>query len=187
MLQKIIDSIPYVIHSQYEQTLMKALFLLAYYACLRASEVVCSNTDIHVLNLKNLAIDSRGVSIVFNSYKHSVEQKFFILEYLAETSYCPVKALTDFLALRGTSPGPIFLNKLQKLTTRRHYSSTLKKCLSFCGYNSTKYNTHSFRIGRATDLALHGISDQVIKETGRWKSNAFQKYIRFEVLKLPTV
>ena len=36
----------------------------------------------------------------------------------------------------------------------------------------------SFRIGAATYAAEQGISDTKIRHMGRWKSDAFKKYIR---------
>ena len=40
------------------------------------------------------------------------------------------------------------------------------------------FKTHSFRIGRATDLAAEGVNADTIKMMGRWSSNVFCKYIR---------
>lgn len=38
--------------------------------------------------------------------------------------------------------------------------------------------SHLFRICMATTCAIEGMSDEQIKELGRWKSNAFLRYIR---------
>ena len=43
---------------------------------------------------------------------------------------------------------------------------------------SDRYNTHSFRIGRATQLAKDNETEATIKSTGGWKSAAYNKYIR---------
>ena len=40
------------------------------------------------------------------------------------------------------------------------------------------YNTHSFRIGAATSAIEAGISDVQVKMLGRWKSDAYQRYVR---------
>lgn len=40
------------------------------------------------------------------------------------------------------------------------------------------YNTHSFRIGAATVARNAGMSIVDIKSLGRWKSDAYQHYIR---------
>ena len=43
---------------------------------------------------------------------------------------------------------------------------------------SSNFSSHSFRIGVATVAGRNGIPDHSIQELGRWKSNAFQSYIR---------
>ena len=43
---------------------------------------------------------------------------------------------------------------------------------------SGNFSSHSFRIGAATVAGRNGIPDHLIQELGRWKSNAFQSYLR---------
>jgi hypothetical protein len=45
--------------------------------------------------------------------------------------------------------------------------SILHRALKFLGYCTTNINTHSFRIGAATYLALKGESGETIKQKGR--------------------
>ena len=59
-----------------------------------------------------------------------------------------------------------------------HLRHTLRETLNKLGLDSTLYDTHSFRIGRATDLFKLGVNVDKIKELGRWKSNAVYKYLR---------
>ena len=49
------------------------------------------------------------------------------------------------------------------------------------------YNTHSFRIGAATSAIETGISDVQVKMLGRWKSNAYQRYVRTSPEKLASL
>ena len=44
--------------------------------------------------------------------------------------------------------------------------------------NTQCYNTHSFRIGAATTARQANIPDAIIKMLGRWKSDAYQSYIK---------
>jgi hypothetical protein len=51
-----------------------------------------------------------------------------------------------------------------------------------CGLDTMKYEGHSFRIGAATFSAECGFSDTQIRAMGRWRSDAFLKYIRIPSL-----
>ena len=53
----------------------------------------------------------------------------------------------------------------------------LASVLSFCGLDTKRYKSHSFRIGAASDAALRGFSDAQIRLMGRWLSDAFRQYI----------
>ena len=44
------------------------------------------------------------------------------------------------------------------------------------------FNTHSFRMGKATDMHNRGYSDAQIAKAGRWASNAFMRYIKPNVI-----
>ena len=54
----------------------------------------------------------------------------------------------------------------------------IHQALQTLGLESSHYAGHSFRIGAGTTAAERGIPDSTIKVLGRWKSEAFQSYIR---------
>ena len=58
----------------------------------------------------------------------------------------------------------------------------LQRCLAYCGLDTSRYKSHSFRIGGACHAADRGYSDGQIRALGRWKSDAFKVYLRSEVL-----
>ena len=62
--------------------------------------------------------------------------------------------------------------------TREAFAGRLSKAINLCGLDSSRYKGHSFRIGAALYAAMQGMSDSQIRILGRWKSNAFHKYIR---------
>jgi len=63
--------------------------------------------------------------------------------------------------------------------SRGQVLTVLTEMLSLLGEGPTVYNTHSFRIGKATDLVLQGYSTSQILTIGRWKSvKAFERYIK---------
>ena len=91
---------------------------------------------------------------------------------------------SQFLAYRGSSNGPLFIHSSKSPFSRAFIASRLQADLSALGYNPKDFNTHCFRIGRATDLAASGFSSNQIAILGRWRSNAFQKYIRPSFVKI---
>ena len=53
-----------------------------------------------------------------------------------------------------------------------------KSLLEKANFNPAHFNTHSFRIGKASDMAKAGASKTQIALAGRWRSNAYLKYIK---------
>lgn len=59
-----------------------------------------------------------------------------------------------------------------------NFTKTLSDALHYCNLDVERYKSHSFRIGAASWAAAKGMSDAQIRAFGRWKSNAFLRYIR---------
>ena len=91
---------------------------------------------------------------------------------------CLVAALLDYLALRGKSDGPLFRHEDGSPLVRHQFTSAVQQALSSTGLDGSQFNGHSFRIGAATTASAAGIPDATIKLLGRWKSHAFEVYIR---------
>jgi len=95
-------------------------------------------------------------------------------------SVCPITALGNYLSLRGSAPGPLFIFSDGRPLTRQQLSSSVQSILNEAGYSGS-YSGHSFRIGAATTAAARGVPDHLIKTLGRWSSDAYQIYIRTPV------
>ena len=91
---------------------------------------------------------------------------------------CPISAILPYLATRGSCQGPLFILDDGIYLTRQLFASQLSAVLEQAGIDSKGYNTHSFRIGAATTAKEKGISDVHVKMLGRWRSDAYQLYIR---------
>ena len=91
---------------------------------------------------------------------------------------CPVVSLLNYLVVRGTKPGILFLFKDGQLLTRQRLVQALREALQIAGIDQSKYCGHSFRIGSATTAAERGIEDSIIKTLGRWNSIAYLQYIK---------
>ena len=190
LLHRLIDSLPSCASSVYEQALFKALFLTAYSACLRAGEIVLSNNPQHLLQFHQLHwtdnSDNQTININMSSFKHSNQRTpILTIQPDMDPIYCPVRALFSYRQMRVTSQGPLMRHPSGKPVTRAEFLRFLHKCLSFCGVEPTNYGTHSFRIGRATQMASDNVPDSQIRATGRWASNAYRGYIRPSSIILP--
>ncbi len=65
---------------------------------------------------------------------------------------------------------------------REAFAVQLSETIRLWGLNPDRYKGHSFRIGAASHAAGRGMSDSQIRIMGRWKTNAFQKFIRVSSL-----
>lgn len=159
----------------------------AYYGLLRASEFLKTDTN-HTLNYRDVkVINTKGnkfILLQFTTYKHSKDACKLKIQQ-ANSKWCPVRILSDYLEKRGKKPGPLFVDQHGKAIKRTKFSLFLKQCISFSGGNATKYNIHSLRVGRATQLLMENCSDSSIRSAGRWHSDAFKQYLRPTTITLP--
>ena len=91
---------------------------------------------------------------------------------------CPVAAILNYIAVRGSIPGAFFLNSNNQTVLKPWFVNQIRAILGSLGLPQHDYAGHSFRIGAATTAALAGVEDSVIQTLGRWHSAAFLQYIR---------
>ncbi|VDI72592.1 Hypothetical predicted protein [Mytilus galloprovincialis] len=89
------------------------------------------------------------------------------------------RAYTAFLANNGVVwLDPLFVKENGNALDRDFFIRSLRHVLDICGYNSSLYNGHSFRIGASTSAGSVNIQDHLIKTLGRWTSDSYCRYIR---------
>ena len=181
ILGELIAATPKVTCSFYESKLLAAMFALMFFGFLRLGEVT---TSPHNLIFDNISIDGLSCSITFLSYKHSTGLPITIVVSKLDSPICPVNRLSEFLAVRGSDPGPLFCYPRGFAVSANHFRSLLTAALANCGRADLKITPHSFRIGAATHAAAKGVSTTLIQSMGRWKSEAFRRYIRIPALAL---
>ena len=135
------------------------------------------------LSLDDVTLDSRSnPTIIWLTIKQSKTDPFRrgVKLCLGRTDSIvyPVKAILPYLAVRGSTPGPLFTLSDSTPLTRARFKTLLSATLKQAGLDDSKFNTHSFRIGAATSAKTAGIADVHIQMLGRWKSSAYQGYIR---------
>ena len=186
ILQSLLAAAPGITASCYQVCQFKPMCSLAFFAFLRIGEITkqTNNASCQPLQMDQISYvyDSShkvvGIKLTFLDFKHNYNQRPFTLLVYRQTSCCPVALLLEYLALRGIQPGPIFATQKGMPVTREVFTKQLSEAIRLCGLNSSRYKSHSFRIGAATWAVERGMSDSQIRTMGRWKSNAFHKYIR---------
>ena len=86
--------------------------------------------------------------------------------------------MPGFYRAQGYLSGPPFCWPGASPISRTFFTKALSHALRYCNLNVEGYKSHSFRIGVASWAAAKGMSDAQIRAFGRWKSNAFWRYIR---------
>ena len=140
------------------------------------------NPDIHV-TVDDVAIDSHSnPQLISIRLKKSKTDQFgkgsFIFLARTDSDLCPISALVSYLAIRGPSPGALFTLENGSPLTKQKLVTLVKSTLQAAGIDPSFYNGHSFRIGAATTAAAAGIQDAIIKQLGRWSSEAYQEYVK---------
>lgn len=180
ILNRLVNATSYCIGSLYKQQMFKSMLLLAFAAFLRVGEMTVSNKNVqNVLKLENIQWEqSKGIKVIFKNYKHSKGRTHMLHIANKKQGLCSVTALKGYIKMRGSTPGCLYIDIAGKPITRTEFTQMLHAVLSFCKLDPSVYKSHSLRIGAACQATAKGFSDAQIREMGRWKSDAFKKYIR---------
>lgn len=184
MLNSLIASLKESAPSEFEYWLFSAMFSLAFFALLRVGEITfCDSHSPHLLDVNSVKViiendNLKAFKLTMSSFKHSTGIPFTIEIPSQNFPLDPVVIMYNYLLRRGTNEGPLFCAKNLYPIHRSVFVKVLNLSLQNIVATRGKFTTHSFRIGGATHAAESGMSDSKIRALGRWKSNAFQKYIR---------
>jgi integrase len=187
LLKRLIKSLHHVCSSHYDARLLSAAFSLAYFAMLRVSEISLktrSDQSGHALQFNNVSFENNDNTLCVKISSSKTDQKnesvTLIIQTQSDVDICPVLLLQSYLRIRFSGlkgSNKLFVHFDGKGLTRYQFCSILQKCLQFCDI-PLHIRSHSFRIGRATDMAKMGIADEQIKCCGRWNFVSYWRYIR---------
>ena len=177
----------------FDSTMLWAAVCMCFFGCLRAGEITapergCFDRRAH-LTFRDVEVDNaeqpRKLKIRIKASKTDPFREGVDV-YLGWTGQplCPVSATVANLVRRKDGPGPLFRFEDGRPLTRPLLVRKVRAALEEAGASSAGVSGHSFRIGAATMAAERGVEDSVIKDMGRWRSNAFQRYIRRDREKL---
>ena len=184
LLSKLVKILPVICKSSYEVQLFTAAFLLAFFGFLRVGEFASTDrsgtNDFKLIARDDIAVSGSCLSLRIRYSKTDQRgvQSWLRIEGSSTPHLCPVLAVTNFLESRPQGSGPLFIHFNRQVLSSYQFSFVLKEGIKQIGLSPASFSSHSFRIGAATTAAMSGFSEELIKTYGRWKSSAFQVYIR---------
>lgn len=184
ILEKLLSVIPQVLECCYSRSLFASIFTLSFFALCRLSEVAGQRPRLHLedISFPDSKLHS-PMTVCFRLYKHNTGGRPSVLEVSCQCGenkhVCPGKLMKAFLQVRvpSSKKSAVFLTRDGTPISEAFFRSTLKTCCLILGLGP-QYTSHSFRIGGASWAASKGYSSEQIKKMGRWKSDAYKKYIR---------
>lgn len=180
-------NVPFIGLNLYDQITILAMYLLAFHGFLRVGEfTVKPNVDpSKIIQLNDIAFEPNfkgayNMILTIRYFKGNVSATPVYISMPSSPGHllCPQMAMVRYLSVRGQQPGPLFKWSNGQFVSREHFAALLKLNLIASGFPAGNYKTHSFRIGACSFASSNGLSDDQIMKIGRWKSTAFQKYIR---------
>ena len=171
-----------------DKIMLWAAFTTCFFGFMRSGEISLGNDSpfdpTRDLTPQDIEVDSvQDPRLVRLHLKHSKTDPFgegsdiFVARTYNEL--CPVSALLAWLTHREADrSSPLFYFQSGVPLTRSTFVTRFKEALSAAGINPARFSGHSFRIGAATTAAQKGMADSAIKLLGRWKSSAYQRYVR---------
>ena len=172
----------------YLESMYKAMFCLTYYGLLRVGEVTLSPHNICASNVHVGNNKDKILIVLYSSKTHGPESRPQKVRIAAAPTtmqntkiFCPLRIVLKYMAMRGSylnASEPFFIMSDRTAVKPHIVRNLLRTLLDRIQLDSSLYDVHSFRIGRASDLAKFGYSVEQIKCMGRWKSNAVYRYLR---------
>ena len=178
--------------SRFDQHVVWFAFTLAFFGFLRVCELTTVNASSfdadRCLRFRDIYVSPTNSHLTVIIRRSKSDQNGFghqVALLATNRSVCPVRACQKFFALLPNvnweqSNSPVLSFRDGKFLTQSCFQRLLKTFLKTYP-NGHRFSSHSFRIGAATAAAVKGHHPDSIKAAGRWKSNAYQGYIRKEV------
>ena len=183
-----------ILGQSYLSKLYRALFASAYYGELTSGTHPVYATNVHIgQNKKKIMFilhtskthwsDVKPQKVKISNHKKGNLNKCASLgrDNGVGGLNCPYNILKDFADSRPTCKSlnkPFFVFSDRSPVKPTHMREALKTSLKLAGFQQKMYDTHSFRIGSASQLLKNNFSIDVIKKLGRWRSNCVYNYLR---------
>ncbi len=188
LLECILEVTADVINDTYQACMYRAIFATLYYACLRIGECVVSSEENNNAILRSQICFLRNQNgqeptayfLSFRSFKNRNGRKVPPVKVEAErlSRYCPVAMLYRFCVMSADYSEFVFVSQTGDLVKSSDVASKLQAILIKLKLDPSRYSTHSFRVGRITDVLAEGRSSERVRALGRWRSSAQDVYNR---------
>ncbi len=180
LLDKVIRAACWALH-RYDASLMRVVFSLAFHACACIGETVSSNGQPQrAVMAQNMVIKEGQVLVTITSFKHhrGASPEMRVLQ-AASSDVCPATLLCEYACLKpGKWSGPLVIWKSGIQVAAKEVRRALHQCLQLVGIDTSGISPHSFQISSVLEAAQKGASEAQLRMMGRWKSNAYMRYIR---------
>ena len=170
--------------SELERHLLWAACCLGFFGFLRSGEFTVKDPRHEApLLSSDMAVDSHSHPSTIRLHIRKAKSDPFgngIFIFLGKTGchLCPVSAVLNYMARRPQGEGPLLRWGDRSPLRQDRFVQAVKAILRDAGFDPSHYSGHSFRIGAASSAAARGIPDHLIKTLGRWRSEAYQLYVR---------
>ena len=175
----------------YLQVMYQALFSTTYEGLFRIGEIMQSE---HVIKARDVHVARNKKKMMFvlhSSKTHTKGDKSQIVKIQSikpnstelnsrQVQWCPFGLLRKFLEVRQgfvITDEQFFIFRDGTPVTPAHMRCMLQKLLISAGMDTSVYQVHGLRTGKASDLLQKGVSVETIKKLGRWRSNAVFTYL----------
>lgn len=164
-----------------------AAVTLCFFGFLRSGEITVSSDNAYDesshLSFRDITVDNfQNPQMLKVRIKASKTDPFRVGTdiFVGKTgnNLCPVSAVLQYMVRRGSAAGPFFRFMDGHPLSRTRLVAKVRGALNKAGIDCSAYSGHSFRSGAATTAARQGIGDATIKMLGRWRSSAYQAYIK---------
>ena len=138
---------------------------------MRAGEFTCPSVDaltLDMLSLRYIAVDSYTTPTHLTVLLKTSKTDLFgvgVTLHMGSTGdiLCPMAVVLGLLAIRPSSPGPLFLFNDGSVLSWARLVQALHQALHAAGVGDSRFSKHSFRIGAATTPARMGLPDSLIR------------------------
>ena len=184
ILEHIFRRLPTVTKSVFDSQMFRSACSLAFSAFLRVSEFTCSSAACHhkkCLMFSSIEVTDSKLSVLLSRSKSNQfgpGQRLLISR--SSSGICPVREFKKYSRLRRMSmpvSRPAYVLSDGSYLTPSTFNRVVKSCLQGMP-EAHRYSSHSFRIGAASTARVQGVPLDAIQDAGRWKSDAFRRYLR---------